>query len=193
MHKLSRLLRYIACALLLSSLPAGAAERYLIDPTHTYTTFEYNHWWLSLQRGRFDKNAGAIELDLENKSGSVQLEIEANSISTGHDLFDNALRSANFFDAEHYPKITFKSTALHFGEQDQLVSIDGDLSIKETTRPVTLTLTQFNCRFMLIYLRQACGANGFTKILRSDYRVGRFVPFVSDEVTLYFSVEAIRE
>ncbi|MFZ6844375.1 YceI family protein [Undibacterium sp. RuTC16W] len=177
----------------LSSFSASAADRYVIDPEHTFSVFEYSHWGLSLQRGRFDKNSGVIELDLANKTGSVQFDIDASSVSTGVALFDNNLRSASFFDAAQFPTIAFKSTSLRFDDNARLTGIDGELTIKGVTRPAKFELTQFNCRFMVLYLKSACGANGSTKILRSDFNVGRYVPFVSDEVTLYFSVEAIKE
>ncbi len=169
-----------------------AAERYKIDSEHTYSSFEYRHWGLSLQRGRFDKNIGFIELNIPEKTGVINIEIDASSVSTGNDLFNNVMRSDSFFDAQQYPKIIFNSTKFVFDEE-KLAQIEGMLTIKDTTRPVTVEVTQFGCRFMLLYLKQACGANGQTKILRSDYKVGRYVPFVSDEITLYFSVEAIKE
>jgi polyisoprenoid-binding protein YceI len=173
--------------------PSIAADRYVIDPTHTYSIFEYSHWGLSLQQGRFEKNSGFIELDLENKTGSVQLDIDAASVSTGNSIFDKALRSGSFFDVEVYPKISFKSTTVQFDEQDNLIGLEGDLTIKNITKRVKFSLTHFRCRFMPLYFKTACGANGNAKILRSDFDVGRYTPFVSDEVTLYFSVEAIKE
>ena len=179
-------------SLLSLSFPASAVDRYKIDPEHTYSSFEYKHWGLSLQRGRFDKNIGFIELDIPEKTGAINIEIDVNSVSTGNDLFNNIMRSDSFFDAQRYPKIIFNSTKFVFDEE-KLMQIEGMLTIKETTRPVTVEVTQFGCRFMLMYMKQACGANGQTKILRSDYKVGRYVPFVSDEITLYFSVEAIKE
>ncbi len=175
------------------SCSAWAADRYVIDASHTYTIFEYSHWGLSLQQGRFDKNTGSIELDLENRSGSVQLSIEAASVSTGNSVFDAALRSSSFFDVEVFPKISFKSSALLFDEKNNVIGLEGDLTIKSTTKRVKFELTQFRCRFMPLYFKNACGANGYTKILRSEFDVGRYTPFVSDEVTLYFAVEAIKE
>ncbi|MFZ6776889.1 YceI family protein [Undibacterium sp. Ji83W] len=183
------------CLLLLLSgfsLTAFAAEKYVVDQEHTFSNFEYKHWGLSLQRGRFDKNSGSIELDMDNKTGSLQIAIDAASINTGSDTFDKILRSDNFFNIEKYPKISFQSNKMVFNE-DKLVQVEGDLTIKDVTRKVTVDITQFECRFMILYLKRACGANGNTKILRSDYGVGRYVPFVSDEVTLSFSVEAIKE
>lgn len=171
---------------------ARAQEHFVIEPQHTFTSFEYTHWGLSSQRGRFDKNSGFIDLDQDNKTGTILLEINVDSVSTGSDLFDKVMRSDSFFDAEHFQKITFSSTKFIF-EHEQLSHIEGNLTIKDSTRPVTLEITQFNCRFMLIYLKKACGANGYADILRSDFGMGRYAPFVSDEVRLYFSVEGIKE
>ncbi|MBC3862403.1 YceI family protein [Undibacterium jejuense] len=181
--------------LLISGLISSAVfaeNTYKIDPEHTFSSFEYQHWGLSTQRGRFDKNTGSISMDTENKSGSINLEIDANSVNTGSDIFNRAMRSSNFFDTDKFPKISFSSDKMIFNE-DKLTQVTGKLTIKNTTLPVTIEVTQFNCRFMILYLREACGANGYTKILRSDFKVGRYVPFVSDEVTLYFNVEAIKE
>ncbi len=181
--------------LLFSSLVstcAGATDHYVIDAQHTFSSFEYLHWGLSMQRGRFDKNSGTIDLDLDGKSGNVLLEIDATSVSTGSEVFNQAMRSSSFFDAEQFPKIVFTSSRLVF-EKDQLSQIEGHLQIRDVTRPVVLEVTRFDCRFMLLYMKKACGANGYTKILRSDFNIGRYIPFVSDEVTLYFSVEAIKE
>ncbi len=177
----------------LVSSNANAFDRYKIDSEHTFSIFEYNHWGLSLQRGRFDRNSGMIEIDFENRTGSVLIEIEANSVSTGTAVFDTALRSTRFFDAANYPKITFKSTAIVFDETQKVVAMEGELTIKGITKPIRIELSQFNCRFMPLYLKKACGANGSSRILRSDFDLGRFTPFVSDEVTLFFSVEAIKE
>jgi len=178
--------------LLTSAHTAFANDTYKIDPEHTFSSFEYQHWGLSTQRGRFDKNTGSIHVDKEAKSGSINIEIDTTSVNTGSTTFDRAMRSSNFFDAEKFPTIAFASDKLLF-DNDKLTQVIGKLTIKDTTLPVTIEITQFNCRFMILYLKQACGANGYTKILRSDYKVGRYVPFVSDEVTLYFNVEAIKE
>jgi polyisoprenoid-binding protein YceI len=185
----------LRASLLLLALGGGvchAADRYLIDPEHTFSYFEYNHWSLSMQRSRFDSTRGSIEIDQASHSGSIDIEIDAASISTGNDSFNQIMRSGNFFDAANYPKISFKSSSLHFEEQ-QLTQVDGDLTIKGITHPVTLEIHNFNCRFMLVYGKQVCGANGSAKILRSDYKLGRYVPFVSDAVTLHIDVEAIKE
>ncbi|AEK62181.1 YceI family protein [Collimonas fungivorans] len=170
----------------------SAADRYLIDPEHTFSSFEYSHWGLSMQRSRFDTTSGSIEIDQASHGGSIDIEIDAASVSTGSDGFNQVMRSGDFFDAANYPKISFKSSSLHFEEQ-QLTQVEGELTIKGITHPVILEISNFNCRFMLIYGKQACGANGSARILRSDYKLGRYVPFVSDAVTLHIRVEAIKE
>ncbi|GGC72621.1 hypothetical protein GCM10011396_19720 [Undibacterium terreum] len=175
-----------------SAAGASAADRYIIDPEHTYSTFEYKHWGLSYQRGRFDNNSGMIELDMGGKTGAINIAIDASSVSTGSETFNKILRSDNFFDATQFPQILFKSSNMRF-DGDKLVQVDGDLTIRGITKPASFEITHFNCRFMFLYFKQACGANGYTKILRSDFGVGRYVPFVSDEVTLSFSVEGIKE
>lgn len=172
---------------------AHAADRYKIDSSHTSSFFEYSHWGLSLQRGRFDRNAGFIELDVENKQGKVEIDVDATSVNTGNTVFDAALRSDSFFDAEQFPIISFKSSQVLFDENGQVVGLEGELTIKNVSKSVKIELTHFHCRFMPLYLSRACGANGYTKILRSEFDMGRFIPFVSDEVTLYFNVEAIKE
>lgn len=172
---------------------AWARDRYVIDSTHTYSVFEYLHWGLSLQQGRFDKNSGSIEFDADKRTGKVQLVIDAASVSTGNSLFDTAMRSASFFDVDAYPQINFKSDSLVFDDAGKVIAIEGDLSIKNISKKVRFELTHFHCRFMPLYFKTACGANDFAKILRSDFEMGRYVPFVSDEVTLRFAIEAIRE
>ncbi len=191
------MLRLLSLSLLLGAalclpLPARAAERYQVDPAHSFASFEYNHWGLSLQRGRFDRTSGSIELDLSQRSGSVTLEIDAASVSTGSEAFDKVMRSGTLFDVAQYPRISFSSTRLVFADEE-LRQVEGLLTIKDVTRPITLEVTRFACRFMVVYLKRACGANGQVAILRSDYGVGAFAPFVSDEVTLYFSIEGIAQ
>ncbi|AIY41447.1 putative signal peptide protein [Collimonas arenae] len=189
---LQKLLRSSLLLLAFGSNASYAADRYLIDSEHTFSYFEYNHWGLSMQRSRFDLTTGSIELDRDSQSGNIEIDIDAASISTGSDNFNQIMRSSDFFDAANFPKISFKSSSLHF-EGPQLTAVDGDLTIKGISHPVTLQISNFNCRFMLIYGKQTCGANGSASILRSDYKLGRYVPFVSDAVTLHISVEAIKE
>lgn len=178
--------------LLYAGRPAMAAEVYGIDPRHTYSAFEYDHWGLSTQQGRFDSTNGTIVIAPESGGSKIAIEIDAASINTGSEGFNQLFRSADFFDVENHPKILFTSSRLRF-EEDRLTEVEGELSIKGITHPVTLKIAQYRCRFMLMYGTQACGANGSATILRSDFELGRYVPFVSDQVRLTISVEAIKQ
>lgn len=182
----------LAFAAAFAGSSAHGQEHYRIDPQHTFSTFEYEHWGLSMQRGRFDSNVGTIEFDPVAKTGLIRIDIAAASINTGTGMFDAILRSPEFFDTATYPQITFRSTRLRFAG-DRLVEVYGELTIKGISRTVTLEMTRFDCRFMILYGKRACGANGYARLSRGDFDLGKYVPFVSDLVTLYVSVEAVLE
>ena len=170
----------------------AAPETYIIEPTHTLPRFEYSHFGYSTQTSRFDKASGKIVIDRAAKTGSVEVSIDATSVNTGVDIFNKHLQGADFFDAEAYPSITFKSNKLTF-DKDALVAVAGDLTIKGVTKPVTLTVTSFKCMPHPMRKKDACGANATTQIKRSDFNMGKYAPYVSDEVTLTLPVEAVKE
>lgn len=178
-------------ATLFSSVLYAAPETYVIDPTHTYPRFEYSHFGYSRQSSRFDKTSGSITLDRVAKTGSVNVVIDATSISSGLALFNQHLQGKDFFDSARYPIITFKSDALTF-LGDSLTSVQGNLTIKGITKPVTLTVTSFLCMPHPMRKKEACGANATTQIKRSDFNLGKYAPNVSDEVMLALGIEAIK-
>lgn len=183
----------IALALVGTSATSFAAtDTYVIDATHTVPRFEYNHFGLSNQAHRFDKTSGKITLDRAAKTGSVDVVIDAKSVNTGYEVFDGHLRGDGFFDAEKFATITFKSTGVKF-DGDKVSSVDGNLTIKGITKPVTLTVTNFVAQQHPMMKKDAVGANATAKIKRSDFGLGKFAPNVSDEVTLSIAVEAIKE
>lgn len=179
-------------AVVLSSVAVAAPETYVIDNGHTFPRFEYSHLGYSTQVGRFDKTKGKIVLDRVAKTGSVEVEIDTKSISTGLAIFNAHLQAEDYFDTAKYPAITFKSTKVKF-EGDKLASVDGDLTIKGVTKPVTLAVTAFQCKPHPMNKKDTCGANATTKIKRSDFNAGKSAPGVSDEVTLMIPVEAVKE
>ncbi|MES2257566.1 MAG: YceI family protein [Pseudomonadota bacterium] len=175
------------------SLAASAApETYVIDTTHTFPRFEYSHFGYSTQLSRFDSTSGKIVIDRAAKSGSVDVTIDAKSVDTGFSTFNTHLQGADFFDTEKFPTITYKSTKLHFAG-DKLASVDGNLTIKGITKPVTLTVTSFQCMPHPMLKKDACGANATAKVLRSEFNAGKYAPYVGDEVTLTFAVESVKE
>jgi len=183
-------------AALLCSLSLAAAlavvDVYERDPDHTFAYFEFNHLGYSTQRDRFDKVDATVTLDLENQVGSVEVGIDVHSVSTGSPMFDRVLRSDMFFDADRFPVITFKSTRLSFGRLDDVMAVEGTLTIKGISRPLTLTVTHFKCMMHPMLRKPACGLNATGKLRRSDFNLGRFAPLISDEITLYVSMEALK-
>jgi len=178
-------------ATLFSSALYAAPETYVIDPTHTYPRFEYSHFGYSKQSSRFDKTSGSITLDRVAKTGTVDVVIDATSVSSGLALFNQHLQGEDFFDVARFPSITFKSDTLTFSG-DNLTSVKGNLTIKGITKPVTLTVTSFHCMPHPMRKKDACGANATTQIKRSDFNMSKYVPNVSDEVTLSLPIEAVK-
>ncbi|MDD5300702.1 MAG: YceI family protein [Gallionella sp.] len=182
----------LAIAASLSGAAFAAPETYIIQNAHTFPRFEYNHLGYSTQVSRFDKTSGTIVIDRAAKSGSVDVVIDTKSVNTGLPLFNEHIQGEELFDTAKYPTITFKSKKLKF-DGDKLASVEGDLTIKGVTKPVTLSVTSFHCMPHPMLKKDACGANATTKIKRSEFNVSKGVPYVSDEVTLTIPVEAIKE
>ena len=180
-------------ALAAASFAAQAAPvTYTIDNSHTYPYFTYDHLGFSKQTHRFDKTTGTVTLDRKAKTGSVDVVIDTTSVNTGYALFNEHIQAADFFDTQVYPTITFKSTGMKF-KGDQPAGVTGNLTIKDVTKPVTLKLTHFKCQPHPMLKVEACGANATTQVKRSEFNMGKNVPFVSDEVTLTIAIEAINK
>lgn len=183
----------LAAALLaLSALASAATETFVIDTGHTKPRFEYSHFGYSTQSSRFDTVSGKISYDAAAHTGTVDVTIDARSINTGSALFNEHIQGEDFFDAARYPTISFKSSAVQFAG-GKPVSVDGALTIKGVTRPVTLTITSFLRMPHPMLKRDAIGANATLTLRRSDFNAGKYAPHVSDEVTLILPVEAIKE
>jgi polyisoprenoid-binding protein YceI len=176
----------------LAGTAAAAPETFGIDPTHTAPRFEYSHFGYSNQQHRFDKTSGTLVIDRAAKTGSVDVTIDTTSVNTGYALFNEHIQKEDFFDTAKYPTITFKSTAVKF-DGDKPVAVDGNLTIKGVTKPVTLTVTSFHSMPHPIVKKDAIGANAFTTIKRTDFNLGKYAPHVSDEVKLTIAVEAVKQ
>lgn len=170
----------------------AAPETFVLDANHTYPRFSYSHFGYSTQLSRFDKTTGRIVLDSAAKTGSVDVAIDMKSVSTGSATFNEHIQGPDFLDTANHPAATFKSTAVRF-EGDKPAAIEGNMTMKGVTRPVTLTVTSFQHMMHPMMKRDAIGANATAVVKRSDFNAGKYAPYVGDEVTISIAVEAIKE
>jgi polyisoprenoid-binding protein YceI len=110
---------------------------YDIDGPHTSVEFVGRHLMITKVRGRFNDVRGRITIAEDPQKSHVEVEIDVASLSSGNDDRDAHLKSADFFDVEHYPTIAFASTAVK-ALRDNTWELDGDLTVRDTTRPITL-------------------------------------------------------
>lgn len=189
MTRLSRLAAAVALAA--TSLAAVAAPvTYEVEPTHTYPRFSYSHFGLSTQLSRFDRTSGKVVLDREARTGSVDIVIDMTSVNTGFADFNGHLQSEDFFDTAKHPRATFKSTGVKF-EGDKPVAIDGVLTIKGISKPVTLAVSSFTAMQHPMLKKPAIGANASTTVKRSEFGAGKYAPYVGDEVRIDIAIEAV--
>lgn len=113
-----------------------------IDQAHSLIEFSAKHMMVTTVKGRFTKFSGKIDIDEADPAASVvDVTIDANSVATGDEKRDGHLRSPDFFDAAQYPMLSYKSTRVERTGEDS-ARVYGDLTIKGTTRPVTLEVTR---------------------------------------------------
>lgn len=186
--------RNAVAILLATSLPlaAHAADSYTIDPAHTFPHFSISHLGFSTMQGRFDKTSGKVTLDRAAKTGSVDIAIEAASVSTGFAKRDDHLKSPDFFSAVEFPTITYKSSSMKF-KGDTPVSVEGNLTLLGVTKPVALTIDAFKCGANPMNKKEECGAAASAQFKRSDFGMKAFLPGVGDDVKLVFEVEAYKD
>ena len=175
-----------------AAAPALAApETFTVEPTHTFPRFSYNHLGYSIQLSRFDTTSGKVVFDKAAKTGSVDIVIDTKSVSTGSATFNEHIQAEDFLDTAKYPTATFKSTKVVF-EGDKPSKVEGNLTLKGVTKPVTLTVTSFHTMPHPMAKKDAIGANATTKVKRTDFNMGKNVPYVGDEVTIDIAIEAIK-
>ena len=191
MNRIARLTAALLVSAAAASPALAAPQTYVVDGTHTFPSFSYSHFGLSTQLSKFDKTTGTVTLDKEAKTGAVDITIDMKSVNTGYETFNEHIQEADFFDTANYPTATFKSTKVNF-EGDKPVSIEGDLTIKGVTKPVTLQVTHFANMPHPMLKKDAIGADATVVIKRSEFNAGKFAPNVGDNVTITVSLEAIQ-
>lgn len=170
----------------------AAPETYNLDANHTYPSFSYSHFGMSTQLSRFNKTTGTVTLDKAAKTGAVDVVIDMTSVDTGSTLFNGHIQGEDFLDTAKFPTATFKSTKVVFNG-DKPTSVEGNLTIKGVTKPVTLQVNHYMNMAHPMLKRDAIGANASTVIKRSEFNAGKYAPNVGDDVTITLSLEAIKQ
>ena len=93
------LIALAAAATLATGIAQAEPANYAIDPTHTFVTFEISHFGATVNRARFDKKQGSVQLDKAAKSGKVEISFDTTSVNSGTPAFDKHLQSADLFDS----------------------------------------------------------------------------------------------
>ncbi len=181
----------VASLMFASSVALAASEVYVAEPTHTFVHFEYSHFGYSTQHIRFNKTEAKVTLDRAAKTGSVEVSIDLKSVDSGSNL-DEHIQGEDFFDSAKFPVASFKSSKLVF-EGDKLSAVEGNLNLKGVTKPVTLTVSSFMCMPHPMAKKDACGANASVTVKRSDFNMGKYAPYVSDDVTITIAIEALKQ
>ncbi len=174
-----------------ASAALAAPVKYVVDPDHTYPSFEADHFGgMSVWRGKFNKSSGTITLDKLAGTGTVDITVDATSIDFGHDKMNEHARTADMFDVEKFPTITYKGKLAKF-KDGKPTEVQGDLTMHGVTKPVILQIRSFKCMQHPMKKKEFCGADAAGKINRDDFGVsfGKDFGFNMD-VTLAIQIEA---
>ncbi len=180
-----------------ATLTAGVAQAesaaYAVDPTHTFVTFEINHFGASINRGRFDKKEGTIAFDRAGKTGKVDLTIDMTSINSGTPGFDKHLQSADLFNTAAFPTARFVADKFSFNG-DKVSEVAGTLTLLGKTQPVVLKANQFNCYQSPMLKREVCGGDFEATIDRSQWGLNYGVDWgFAKNVRLVVQVEGVKQ
>jgi polyisoprenoid-binding protein YceI len=178
-----------------TAIPGYEAGTWNIDPVHSEVGFSVRHMMVSKVRGRFTTFSGQIVTGENPLASSVTAEIDLGSINTGNDQRDAHIRSADFFEVETYPTMTYKSTGVRVEDGEYV--LDGDLTLKGVTRSVPLRL-ELNGFGPDAYGGVRAGFTATGEINRNDFNVSFNAPLqnggvvVAEKVALQLEIEAVK-
>lgn len=175
---------------LVATTAAAEPESYTLDPSHSQVLFSYNHLGYSTTWGMFSGFEGKISFDADApEASSVEVSMPVTSMLTGWEDRFKHFMSPEFFGATDDEMITFVSTGIEVtGENTALIT--GDLTLNGVTKEVVLDTKLNQAGMHPMANTPWAGFDATTQLVRSDYNLGMFAPYVSDEVELKISVEA---
>ena len=181
----------LAALLSASASMAMAADKYILDSSHSQIVFSYNHLGFSTTYGMFSGFEGEIMFDKDAPDAStVSVSMPTKSMFTGWEKRDGHFMSDDFFGATDEDMITFTSTGIEITGENT-AKITGDLTMNDVTKPVVLDATLNQAGTNPMAGKPWLGFDATTTLLRSDFGVGKFAPNVSDEVAVTISLEAM--
>jgi polyisoprenoid-binding protein YceI len=186
-----------ALAVLVPALVLAEPAVWKIDPSHTHSTFTIRHLVISNVRGEFRSTSGAVKIDEQDPSrSSVEAVIDAASIHTREEKRDAHLRSADFFDVEKYPTITFRSSKVEKAGEGYKVT--GDLTMHGVTKPVVLEVTSLTPEIKDMQGKPRRGLSARTTIDRRDFgltwsKMVEAGPVVGNEVKIELEAEIVKD
>lgn len=192
MRLASALLCCLPLSLCVLSGPArAAAVSYTVDPLHTSVYFGASHFDRTTVRGRFGKIDGRILYDPASGAGSIDFTVDTDTVDTGNRTLDGVLRSGQFLDVQNNPVARLQANRF-IVEGGKLVAVEGQFTLHGVTQPLRLEADRFSCGQTVLFgvRRDVCGGDFHATIRRSAFGLTRFLPEVSDDVTLRIAVEA---
>ncbi|MDG1168687.1 MAG: YceI family protein [Sulfitobacter sp.] len=181
-----------AAALALGATSAFAAEKYVLDSSHSQVVFNYDHIGYSTTFGMFSGFEGEIMFDeAAPDNSSVSVSMPLMSMFTGWEQREAHFMSPDFFGAAEGDLVTFTSTSIEV-TGDNTALITGDLTMNDVTKSVVLDAKLNKADVHPMAGKPWMGFDATTTLLRSDFNVGAFAPAVSDAVEVRISVEAMK-
>ena len=177
---------------LASACAFAAPVAYTLDPGHTHVQFSWNHLQYSNPEAGFDDVTGTLMWDAEAiENSSVDVTATVDSVHSHVAALDEKLKSAEFLDAQRYPKVRFVSTHVERLDAAGNLRIRGNLTVHGTTRPVSLDAHLNRVGVYPMLEVPAAGFSASAVIKRSEFGVGEGIPYVGDELTVRITAEAL--
>lgn len=192
-HRFAKHAPWASTALVVAGAVFAAPATYVIDPDHSYPSFEASHMGVSVWRGKFNKTTGKITLDKSAATGTVQVMVDVGSIDFGLDALNVEATKETMFDAAKYPQAVYKGVLADF-KDGMPTRVMGDLTLHGVTRPLELKINSFKCIPHPMLKRELCGADASATFQRDAFGIdsGKEYGFSMD-VTLRIQIEALQE
>jgi polyisoprenoid-binding protein YceI len=188
--------KLLIAALLSATFTAAIAApaTYTLDPTHTYPSFETDHFGgVSVWRGKFNKSSGSFTIDTAAKKGTLDVTIDMTSAAIGNDALDAELKGDKFFDAAKYPTATYKGTSVKFNGTTP-TEVVGELTLHGVTKPLNLKIVSYKCFQNPMIKKEVCGTDALATFNRADFGIdyGKAYGF-NMPVTLRIQAEGVKQ